>query len=222
MAEKFYITTAIDYPNGTPHMGHAYEKVVTDCYARWNRFLGKDTYFLTGTDENGQKLVESAAKAGVNTKEYVDSQVEGFKKLCQGLNLSNDDFIRTTEDRHAKVACDFWRKLEAQGDIYFGSYSGQYCLACENFYTELQAPEGICPDHKTKLELKEEEGYFFKMSKYEEFILGFLRSNPQFVVPKNSYNEVLRRLEAEPLRDLAISRPNKDAWGIPVPGNEKF
>ncbi len=222
MAENFYITTAIDYPNGTPHMGHAYEKVVTDCYARWYRLQGRKTHFLTGTDENGQKLVESAQKAGMKTKEYVDAQVEVFKKLCSGLNISNNDFIRTTEERHAKIAGEFWKKLEAKGDIYFGSYSGQYCLACESFYTELQSPDGICPDHKTKLELKEEEGYFFKMSKYEDFILNFLRSNPQFVVPKNSYNEVLKRLEAEPLRDLAISRPNKDAWGVTVPGNDKF
>tara|TARA_R110000868_G_scaffold32343_3_gene117657 strand:+ start:18217 stop:19692 length:1476 start_codon:yes stop_codon:yes gene_type:complete len=222
VAKKFYITTAIDYPNGTPHMGHAYEKVVTDCYARWNRLLGNETHFLTGTDENGQKLVESAQKSGTPTKEYVDAQVAGFRELCQKLNLSHDDFIRTTEKRHADVASDFWRKLEAKGDIYFGSYSGKYCLACESFYTELQAPDGICPDHKSELALKEEEGFFFKMSKYEDFILKFLRSNPQFVVPKNSYNEVLKRLEAEPLRDLAISRPNKDAWGIPVPGNEKF
>lgn len=222
MANKFYITTAIDYPNGTPHMGHAYEKVVTDAYARWNRFLGNETHFLTGTDENGQKLVESAKKANQDTQKYVDAQVEVFRTLCQKLNLSHDDFIRTTEDRHAKVAGEFWKKLESKGDIYFGSYSGKYCLACESFYTDLQAPDGICPEHKTNLDIKEEEGFFFKMSKYETFIRDFLRATPEFVVPKNSYNEVLRRLEAEPLRDLAISRPNKDAWGISVPGNEKF
>lgn len=222
MANKFYITTAIDYPNGSPHMGHAYEKVVTDAYARWNRYQGIETHFLTGTDENGQKLVESAKKNGEDTQSYVDKQVAVFKKLCQNLNLSHNDFIRTTEERHANVAGDFWHKLETKGDIYFGSYSGKYCLACESFYTDLQAPDGICPEHKTNLDIKEEEGFFFKMSKYENFIRDFLRGNPGFVVPKNSYNEVLRRLEAEPLRDLAISRPNKDAWGIPVPGNEKF
>src|SRR5690606_37515923 len=192
MADKFYITTAIDYPNGTPHMGHAYEKVVSDSYARWNRYLGNDTHFLTGTDENGQKLVESAKKAGEPTQAYIDKQVDGFRELCKKLTLSNDDFIRTTEDRHAKVASEFWTKLHEKGDIYFGSYSGKYCLACESFYTDLQAPDGICPEHKTNLDIKEEEGFFFKMSKYETFIRDFLRSNPSFVIPKNSYNEVLR------------------------------
>src|SRR5690606_22835913 len=145
MADKFYITTAIDYPNGSPHMGHAYEKVVTDAYARWNRYQGIETHFLTGTDENGQKLVESAKKNGEETQSYVDKQVAVFKKLCQNLNLSHNDFIRTAEERHANVAGDFWRKLEAKGDIYFGNYSGTYCLTCESFYTDLQAPDGISP-----------------------------------------------------------------------------
>lgn len=221
MSKTFYITTAIDYPNGTPHMGHAYEKVVTDAYARWYRFLGYDVHFLTGTDENGQKLIESAKSAGLETGPFVDTQVQKFKELCADLRLSHDDFIRTTEDRHHKVAQSFWKKLEEKGDVYSGKYSGQYCLHCESFYTELQAPEGLCPDHKTKLELKEEEGFFFKLSSYQDWILNTLKGNPSLVTPKSAYNEILSRLQGENLRDLAISRPGA-GWGVPVPGREDY
>jgi methionyl-tRNA synthetase len=221
MSERFYITTAIDYPNGKPHMGHAYEKIVTDCYARWYRFLGSKTYFLTGTDENGQKLQESAQKANMDTMEFVDQNVKIFKKLCSDLNISNDDFIRTTEDRHANVAKKLWSKLEEKGDIYPGSYSGHYCIHCENFYTELQAPDLICPHHGTKLELKEEEGFFFKMSQYQEWILNHIKTHPEFIVPQSSRKEILSRLEKDEVKDVAFSRPN-NGWGIPVPGHEEF
>ena len=221
MSKSFYITTAIDYPNGKPHMGHAYEKIVTDTYARWYSFLGRDTYFLTGTDENGQKLQESAKSAGKETQAFVDENVEIFKKLCADLKITNNDFIRTTEDRHAKVATEIWNKLEEKGDIYFGKYSGNYCISCENFYTELQAPDGICPHHGIKLELKEEDGYFFKMSQYNDWILNFLKANPDFIVPKSSYKETLSRLERDPIKDVAFSRPN-NGWGIPVPGKDDF
>lgn len=218
---NFYITTAIDYPNGAPHMGHAYEKIVTDAYARWERFLGKKTHFLTGTDENGQKLIESAEKEGIETGAFVDAQVEKFRQLCQALNISHNDFIRTTEERHHRVAQDFWNKLEARGDIYAGSYSGQYCIHCEAFYTETQAPDKLCPDHKTPLKLKEEEGYFFKLSAYQDWILNTLKTNPQMVAPKRAYNEILSRLEGESLRDLAISRPSA-GWGVPVPNQPGY
>src|SRR4051812_2978610 len=124
MAESFYITTAIDYPNGAPHMGHAYEKVIADCYARWYRLLGREVFFLTGTDENGQKLIKAAAEAKQETGKYVDAQVESFRNLCRDLHISNDDFIRTTESRHAKVATELWKRCEAKGDIYFGQYEG--------------------------------------------------------------------------------------------------
>jgi methionyl-tRNA synthetase len=154
MSKNFYITTAIDYPNGKPHMGHALEKIASDAYARWYKFLGFNTYFLTGTDENGQKLIESAKAAGVETQKYVDENSDNFKKLCKDLNVSNDDFIRTTEKRHHDVCSELWKKLETKGDIYFGVYSGQYCLACETFYTETQAPGNICPAHNTQLTKK--------------------------------------------------------------------
>lgn len=221
MSKKFYITTAIDYPNGKPHIGHAYEKIVTDAHARWHRYLGEATYFLTGTDENGQKLQESAKDAGLETQAFVDKNVEEFRKLCNDLNISHDDFIRTTEKRHIEVASQVWKKLEEKGDLYFGKYSGQYCLACESFYTETQAPEGICPEHNKPLTKKEEEGYFFKISQYQNWIIDYFKAHPDFVVPKKSYNEILSRLEGEELRDIAFSRPN-NGWGIPVPGNDKF
>lgn len=221
MSQTFYITTAIDYPNGTPHMGHAYEKIITDAYARWYRSLGYTTHFLTGTDENGQKLIESAAKANQSTQDFVDEQVAKFRELCAHLNLSHDDFIRTTEKRHHIVAQDFWNRLEAKGDVYSGKYSGQYCIHCEAFYTETQAPENLCPDHKTPLALKEEEGFFFKLSSYHDWILSTLKANPSLVTPKRAYNEVMSRLEGEPLRDLAISRPSA-GWGVPVPNRDEF
>jgi methionyl-tRNA synthetase len=221
MSKSFYITTAIDYPNGSPHMGHAYEKIITDVYARWYRFREYKTHFLTGTDENGQKLIESAQATGQSTQEFVDEQVVKFRKLCTDLNISHDDFIRTTENRHHIVSQDFWTKLEAQGDVYAGKYSGQYCMHCEAFYTETQAPDKICPDHKTPLILKEEEGYFFKLSRYQEWIVSTLKANPQMVTPKRAYNEVLSRLEGESLRDLAISRPSA-GWGVPVPGQPDY
>lgn len=221
MSSKFYVTTAIDYPNGAPHMGHAYEKIVADAYARWNRFLGNETYFLTGTDENGQKLIESAKAAGEETGPYVDKQVLKFKELIAKLNISNNDFIRTTEKRHEDVCKKLWNQLSEGGEIYAGKYSGKYCLACESFYTELQAPEGICPEHHKPLTLKEEEGYFFKLSNYHTWIVDHLKANPEFVVPKSKYNEILSRLEGEPLRDLAISRPNQ-GWGVEVPTDNKF
>ncbi len=218
---KFYITTAIDYPNGKPHMGHALEKVASDAYARWYRFLGHETYFMTGTDENGQKLIESAKAEGKETQAYVDENMLNFKKLCKDLNISNDDFIRTTEKRHHDVCNELWKKLETKGDIYFGVYSGQYCLACESFYTETQAPGNICPAHGKPLTLKEEEGYFFKMSSYQDWIISHIKANPTFIVPQSSYNEMLSRIEGDKLRDLPISRPN-EGWGIPVPGNAKY
>lgn len=221
MKENFYITTAIDYPNGSPHMGHALEKVVADAYARWYAYLGCETFFLTGTDENGQKLIESAKAENMDTQSYVDSNSQKFKKICKDLGASNNDFIRTTEKRHHDVCVDLWKKLEAKGDVYFGTYSGNYCLACESFYTETQAPDNICPAHNKPLTVKEEEGYFFKMGQYQDWIIAHLKSNQCFINPQSSYNEMLSRIQGDKLRDLPISRPN-EGWGIPVPGNDKF
>lgn len=214
---SFYLTTAIDYPNGTPHMGHAYEKIVTDAYARWYRLQGFDVWFLTGTDENGQKLAKAAIEAGQDPQSFVDANVEHFRSLCRNLNISNDDFIRTTEERHIAATKDLWQRLEKAGDIYFDRYSGHYCYGCEAFYPKTQAPDLKCPNHGTALEFVEEEGYFFRLSKYESWIRSYLEEHTQFIVPSSARSEMLGRLRADELRDLSISRPNQ-GWGIPVPG----
>ena len=222
MKKTFLITTAIDYPNGSPHIGHAYEKIVTDFYARWHRLKGKKTHYLTGTDENGQKLIMSAKKEGYGTLDYVNERVEEFKKLCSHLQISHDDFIRTTEERHRKTCRDLWECLAQRDQIYFDEYCGQYCYDCENFYTPAQAPEGQCPHHAKKLVEKKEKGYFFKLGLYRDRLIEHIRSHPEFIVPDHARKEVLSRLEGEELRDLAISRPKEEEWGVPVPGDEQF
>lgn len=214
---SFYLTTAIDYPNGSPHMGHAYEKIVTDAYARWYRLQGLDVWFLTGTDENGQKLAKAAIEVGLEPRRFVDTNVELFRALCRTLNISNDDFIRTTEERHITATNDLWQRLEKAGDIYFDRYSGHYCYGCEAFYPKSQAPDLKCPNHGTTLEFVEEEGYFFRLSKYESWIRNYLEAHSQFIAPASARSEMLGRLKADELRDLSISRPNQ-GWGIPVPG----
>ncbi len=218
---KFSITCAIDYPNGTPHLGHAYEKVVADCYARWNRLLGNEVFFLVGSDENGQNLVKTADAAGMTTQALVDQNVLKFKELFTRLNISNDDFIRTTEARHTEATHAIWKKLEAKDDIYFDKYQGWYCTNCEAYYTELQAPDHKCPEHHKPLDQVEEEGFFLRTSKYQKWITEYIRANQSFVVHDLSRNEILSRLEAEPMRDLSITRPNK-GWGIPVPGKPEY
>jgi len=219
--QKFSITTAIDYPNGMPHLGHAYEKTVTDSYARWHRLLGHDVFFLTGTDENGQNLVKSAEAQGLNTQEFVDRNVAHFKELCSRLHIAYDEFIRTTEPRHHAAAHEIWKKLEAEGDIYFGQYEGMYCSNCEAYYTELQAPDGKCPAHYKPLEKIVEKGYFLKTSQYQKWIIEHIQSNPDFIAPELSRKETLSRLESEPMHDLSITRPYK-GWGIPVPGKPEY
>ncbi|EQC45424.1 methionine--tRNA ligase [Bacteriovorax sp. Seq25_V] len=218
---KFYCTTAIDYPNGRPHIGHAYEKIITDSYNRWYKLLGYQTHYLTGTDENGQKLIESAKAAGKDTQNYVDENVVFFKELCEKADVKYDDFIRTTEKRHHDVCHELWKKIEDKGLIHHGHYSGKYCLSCESFYTESQAPDGNCPEHHKPLDIKEEEGFFFKLSSFQSWIIDYLKANPTFITPKTKYNEILSRLEGDDLMDLSISRPNQ-GWGVEVPGNNKF
>jgi methionyl-tRNA synthetase len=219
--KNFYVTTAIDYPNGAPHMGHAYEKIVADAYARWYRLMGETVFFLTGTDENGQKLVKAAESEKMPTAQYVDAQVEHFRKLCRDLDISNDDFIRTTEERHRKTCQEIWKKLEAKGDIYAGDYEGYYCLACESFYTELQAPDRLCPVHGTKLDTVKEKGLFFKLSSYSEWIRSHIAENENFIAPASARKEMLNRIDKEPIRDLSVSRANA-TWGIPIPGHQEF
>jgi methionyl-tRNA synthetase len=215
--KAFYITTAIDYVNSSPHCGHAYEKIVSDVIARWQRLLGKDVFFLTGTDENAQKNEQAARKAGIPVKKFVDKNSTKFEKLCQKLNLSHDDFIRTTQERHVKVSRAIFQKLLDKGDIYKGFYEGYYCVGCEGFKTEKDLVDGKCPEHDTKPEWLKEESYFFKMSKYTDFILKLLQ-NKNFVVPDYRRIEMLNRVKSEGLRDLSVSR-TKLKWGITTPND---
>ncbi len=212
---KFYITTAIDYPSAAPHMGHAYEKILADVIARWHRLKNEDVFFLTGTDEHGQKIARCAASAHKAPQEFVDGMAKKFMELCERLNISNDDFIRTTEARHSKVSQGVFKKIYEAGEIYKGMYEGQYCVDCESFYLERDLLGGRCPVHDKPVEKLKEESYFFRMSKYQEEILAHIRSNNDFIQPPTRRDEVINRLEAG-LRDLSVSRSSFD-WGIPLP-----
>jgi methionyl-tRNA synthetase len=172
--QKFYITTAIDYVNARPHIGHAYEKIIADVLARYHRLFGDDVFFLTGTDENAQKNVKAAREAGIPVKDFVDKNSKVFVELCKKLNISYDDFIRTTERRHVKVAQEIFKILLNKGFIYKGEYSGLYCTGCEEFKTEKDLVDGLCPEHKTEPEFLSEEAYFFKLSKFKNQILKLL------------------------------------------------
>ncbi len=217
--EKFYITTAIDYVNASPHMGHAYEKTCADVIARWQRLLGRDVHFLTGTDENAQKNEQAAREAKVPVRDFVDRNSTRFEELCSKLELSNDDFIRTTQDRHVKVSRAIFQKLVDNGDIYKGFYEGYYCTGCEAFITEKDLIDNKCPEHNTKPEWLKEESYFFRMSKYTDFIIRMLEK-PGFVKPDYRRKEMLNRVKSEGLRDLSVSRTNLD-WGITTPNDPK-
>jgi methionyl-tRNA synthetase len=183
--------------------------------------MGHEVYFLTGTDENGQNLVKSAETAGLSTQAFVDQNCVYFKDMCTKLNISYDEFIRTTEPRHLESTHAMWKKLEAKGDIYFGQYEGLYCGNCEAYYTELQAPDGKCPAHYKPLEKVTEKGFFLKTSQYQKWIVEWIKGNPDFVNPELSRKEILSRLESEPMRDLSITRQAK-GWGIPVPGHPEY
>lgn len=216
---KFYITTAIDYPNSLPHMGHAYEKVVTDFYARWYRLRGADVRFLTGLDEHGEKIQEAARVQGKSPQAFVDERSLVFRDLCRRLSISIDDFIRTSEPRHHRFVTDLFRKMAEKGDTYKGFYEGEYCVGCEAFYTETQLVEGRCSVHGTPTARLKEESYFFRLGKYRDWIRDHIRSHPGFVYPPERRNEILSRLEDE-VRDLSISRCTFD-WGIQVPGDPR-
>ena len=216
---KFYITTAIDYPNSLPHMGHAFEKVVADFYARWYRLRGADVRFLTGLDEHGEKIQEAARAVGKSPQALVDERAESFRALARQLSISIDDFIRTSEPRHHRFVAELYQRVAARGDIYKGFYEGAYCVACEAFYTETQVVEGRCPVHQTPTSRVKEESYFFRLGKYREWIRDHIRAHPEFIFPPERRNEILSRLEEE-VRDLSISRSTFD-WGIPVPGDPR-
>ena len=216
--KKFYITTAIDYVNAPPHLGHLYEKVCADVIARFHKLKGEDVFFLTGTDENAQKNEKAAKELRIPVKELVDRNAQIFKILCKVFNISNDDFIRTTEERHVKVSQLIFKKIFDKGDIYKGFYEGYYCSGCEAFLTEKDLVDGKCPEHGKEPERLKEESYFFRLSKYQEQILKLVSGN--FIVPEERKNEIVTRIEKNGLKDLSVSRPNA-TWGIDTPIDDK-
>ncbi len=218
--KTFYITTPIYYPSGKLHIGHAYTTVAGDALARYKRLQGYDVMYLTGTDEHGQKIQQAAEEEGVAPKEYVDKIVAGIKKLWDKLDISYDDFIRTTEDRHKRAVQKIFDQLVKQGDIYLGEYEGWYCTPCESFYTETQLENGKCPDCGRDVEKVKEESYFFKMSKYADRLLQYYEENPDFIQPESRKNEMINNFIKPGLEDLAVSRTSFQ-WGIEVPDNPK-
>ncbi len=213
--EKFYITTPIYYPSGKPHIGHSYTTVAADAMARYKRMRGYDVYFLTGSDEHGQKIERKAEEAGVTPQAYVDEIVAGFQKVWKALDITNDDFIRTTEERHEKIVQKIFDKLYEKGDIYKSEYEGWYCTPCESFWTEHQLVDGKCPDCGREVELTKEESYFFKLSKYQDKLIELIENNPEFILPQSRQNEMLNNFLRPGLEDLCVSRTSFK-WGIPV------
>ncbi|MEM8876966.1 MAG: methionine--tRNA ligase [Pseudomonadota bacterium] len=219
MPERYYLTTAISYPNGAPHIGHAYELLATDALARFRRLDGMDVFFLTGTDEHGQKMVQTAQGEGVSPGELADRNTPRFQAMADALNCSNDDFIRTTELRHHQSSQAIWSRMHEAGDIYLGTYSGWYSVRDEAFYAESETAVGedgvrVGPNG-TPVEWDEQESYFFKLSAYQDKLLAHYQAEPEFVLPRERLNEVRSFVDGG-LQDLSISRTSLD-WGIPVP-----
>lgn len=217
---SFYITTPIYYPNDKLHIGHAYTTVAGDAMARFKRLRGFDVMYLTGTDEHGQKIQRRAAEAGKKPQEFVDDIVEGIQHLWDRLEISYDDFIRTTEPRHKRVVQALFQRLLDQGDIYLDEYEGWYCTPCESFWTERQLQDGNCPDCGRSVEKVREESYFFRMNKYADRLLQYYEENPDFIQPESRKNEMVQNFIKPGLEDLCVSRTTFD-WGIPVPNDPK-
>jgi methionyl-tRNA synthetase len=223
MEEKlktFYLTTPIYYPSGNLHIGHAYTTVAGDAMARYKRIRGYDVMYLTGTDEHGQKIQRKAEENGITPQQYVDGIVDGIKELWKKLDISYDDFIRTTDERHKQVVEKIFARLLEQGDIYLDQYEGWYCTPCESFFTDRQLVNGNCPDCGRSVELVKEESYFFKMSKYVDRLLQYYEENPDFIQPESRKNEMINNFIKPGLEDLAVSRTTFD-WGVKVPGDPK-
>ena len=218
----FYLTTPIYYVNDRPHLGHAYTTIVADAMVRYRELAGDDVWFLTGTDEHGEKIAQAAAKAGLTPQALADQNSAAFRETWRALGIQYRDYIRTTEERHRLVVRAILQKLWDAGEIYLGKYGGHYCYGCERFYTEKEIVDGKCPDHQTPLTWIEEENYFFKMSKYQGWLIDHIERNPDFVRPQRYRNEVLGFLR-DPLTDLSISRPRRRLeWGIPLPFDDKY
>ena len=218
----FYITTPIYYVNASPHIGHAYTTIVADVLARYHRLRGDKTFFLTGTDEHGDKIAEAARKGGITPQEYADQISAQFRSLWPELAVTNDRFIRTTDVDHVETVRRILQKVYDAGDIYFGEYEGFYCVGCERFYMEKELVEGKCPQHETVPEHRKESNYFFRMGKYQEWLIHHIEAHPDFIRPERYRNEALAFLR-EPLEDLCISRPkSRLTWGITLPFDENY
>ena len=218
--EKFYITTAIAYTSRKPHIGNTYEVVLTDAIARFKRMIGCDVFFLTGTDEHGQKIEDIARESGISCQEYVDGIAGQIKDIWNLMNTSYDKFIRTTDDYHEEAVKKIFKKLYDQGDIYKSEYTGWYCVPCESFFTDTQAAEGCCPDCGRPLKKTNEEAYFFKMSKYQDRLMKYIEENPEFIQPESRKKEMVNNFLKPGLQDLCVSR-STFKWGVPVTFDDK-
>ena len=215
MNKKYYITTPIYYPSANFHIGHCYTTIIADAIARYKRLTGFDVFFLTGTDEHGQKIENKAKDAGVTPQAYVDEIVDNAKNLWSSLGITYDKFIRTTDDYHEQAVQKIFEKLYNQGDIYKGKYTGLYCTPCESFWTETQLVDGKCPDCGRDVHEVEEESYFFKLSKYQDRLVEYLESHPEFIQPESRKNEMINNFIKPGLEDLCVSRTTF-TWGVPV------
>ncbi len=218
--KQFYVTTPIYYPSGKLHIGHTYTTVAADAISRYKRFAGYDVRFLTGTDEHGEKIQKKAKEMGMAPIEYLDGMIADIKKLWETMEISYDDFIRTTEPRHEKRVQEIFQKLYDQGDIYLGEYEGHYCVECEAFWTPSQLMDGKCPDCHREVQDKKEQSYFFKLSKYQERLINYYEEHPDFCFPESRKNEMLNNFLKKGLEDLSVSRTSFD-WGVKVPFDEK-
>ncbi|MGL4209445.1 MAG: class I tRNA ligase family protein, partial [Candidatus Adiutrix sp.] len=219
---RFYATTPIYYVNAKPHLGHAYTTIITDAVTRFHKMMGFDAFFITGTDEHGDKIVQAAEQNGQSPSQYADHISGLFRATWPKLHIKEEGFIRTTDERHKKAVEKFLTIVNDKGDIYYGDYGGHYCFGCERFYTEKELINGACPDHLTKPQYIAEENYFFRMSNYQDWLIDHIKANDNFIRPERYKNEVLGLLR-DPLDDLCISRPkNRLTWGIELPFNDQF
>src|SRR5574344_1036320 len=220
MKEKYYISTAITYTSGKPHIGNTYEVVLADAIARYKRLKGYDVYFQTGTDEHGEKIQLKAEAKGVSPQAFVDDIASQIKDIWNIMNTSYDNFVRTTDKNHEKVVKHIFKKMYDKGDIYLGKYEGYYCTPCESFFTETQLVDGKCPDCGRDVELKSEEAYFLKLSKYQDDLMKYIETHPDFIQPEARKNEMINNFLKPGLEDLCVSRTTFD-WGVKVPFNDK-
>jgi len=216
--KKFYLTTAVDYVNASPHVGHAFEKVLADALARWKILQGYGVFFLTGVDENAHKNVQAAEKAGIPVKKFIDQNANFFLELCKKLDISYSEFIRTTAENHSIIVKKILERIIKKGDVYKSKYSGLYCVGCETYYTDKDLINGKCPEHNTVPELRREDAYFFRLSKYKDQLLKII---PKYVIPKSRANEILSRIREDGLNDICISRKGAKL-GVDFPTDKNF